>query len=61
MVETVICSMSVLLKLKPMNESTHIKKIKVRWLKDIKIITCTSIEACLETIDKWQEQLAFKR
>jgi hypothetical protein len=60
MAETVICSMSVLLKLKPMNESTHVKQNN-RWLKEIKIITCTSIEACLETIDKWQEQLALKR
>ena len=59
MAETVTCSMSVLLKLKTMSESTHIKQNN-RWLKEIKIITCTSIEACLETIDKWQEQLALR-
>jgi hypothetical protein len=28
MAETVICSMSVLLKLKPMSESTHVKQKK---------------------------------
>ena len=28
MAETVICSMSVLLKLKPLNESTHVKQNK---------------------------------
>ena len=38
MAETVICSMSVLLKLKPMNESTHIKQDK-RWLKEIGLIS----------------------
>jgi hypothetical protein len=60
MAETVISFMSVLLKLKPLNESTHIKQIKERWLKEIKIITCT-IEVCLETRDLWQEQLTLER
>jgi hypothetical protein len=60
MAETVICSMSVLLKLKSMSESTHVKQNN-RWLKDIKIITCTSIEVCLETRDTWQEQPALRR
>jgi hypothetical protein len=61
MAETVIGFLSVLLKIKPLSKSTHIKQTKERWLKEIKIITCTSIEVCLETIDKWKEQLALKR
>ena len=59
MAETVTCSMSVLLKLKTMSTSTHVKKNN-RCLKEIKIITCTSIEVCLETRDQWQEQLALR-
>jgi hypothetical protein len=33
MAESIICSMSVFLKLKPMNESTHIKKNKSEMAK----------------------------
>ena len=38
MAETVTCSRSVLLKLKTLSESTHIKQDN-RWLKEIEIIS----------------------
>jgi hypothetical protein len=38
MAETVTCSKSVLLKLKTMYKSTHIKQDK-RWLKEIGLIS----------------------
>jgi hypothetical protein len=42
MAETVTCSKSVLLKLKTMSESTHIKQIREIAEKNRDYITCTS-------------------
>jgi hypothetical protein len=60
MAETVISFISVLLKLKPMSKSTHVKQNKEMAERIKDAITCT-IEVCLETRDQWQEQLALKR
>jgi hypothetical protein len=39
MAETIISFISVLLKLKPLNESTHVKQIKEKRLKEIKMLS----------------------